>query len=781
MNTTNGVRTPHHWILLIGIQILISIILFEAFFIGSKQFAYTDIGSDTYFQFVPKMIHLANYVAQGNWTEGWTFFIGLGTPMSLPINPFSWLSIAGGANHVIDLRIWVYVAKLLVGGWAFHAFLRRLPVDSTAALIGAIAYTFCGYATINGQWDPHATELAFYPIILWAFAHRIQGGTRFLLPIVIAIAALSDIFIVSLCVFTFWCFILSVLVSNKRLEHTRIWIQQVIPLVIAGLTLASPLLLPSLIQMLDSPRVSGTQALFSERLAELFSINDTNTLLVEIAGLFHKDILGVGGYYRAWMNYLEGPGFYIGTLPLLAIPQLWQDKGLPRKILLVGITFTALYFAFPAIRYLTFAFAIQYFRTSTLWISLLLLGLSVFALDGALRRGVHKGLLVGTSFFAFGAPLMILALFPKDANPEHIVHILIFTSIGVTLLGFTSRQTVPPHWLRWALLLVVCVEAIVISYPSFHKGRLTVNAFSPTYADGSYQAIRQIQKNDPGPYRIEKTFDSVSLTESLAQGYFGVKSYWFHGSSVIRFFVGLGLIPEQSKGVNYTNWLPNFGNRFPLYSLVGVKYMISRTPLNWPGFKEIGSTSGVRVSINELALPLGVIHYQQISEESFQQAPRTNRDMAMFNGVITNTPIPDMPVLLMESLNVNSMDSLSTLYAQPAEKLRRGGLTISSFNQDKIIGEITATAKGILVLSIPFYPGWAAKIDGEPARVFRANLGMTAIELTPGKHDIELYYRTPGLLPSAIVALITLLTLIASGPLFRHLQLKENKTQRITS
>lgn len=111
-----------------------------------------------------------------------------------------------------------------------------------------------------------------------------------------------------------------------------------------------------------------------------------------------------------------------------------------------------------------------------------------------------------------------------------------------------------------------------------------------------------------------------------------------------------------------------------LYSLVGVKYMLSPDTLGWPGFSQIGSVGNIRVFRNDLALPLGVVHYRQIPEEEFRRATPISRDFIMFNGIVTEKPISGLPALSLETLLSSGTDNLNTLYAEPATVLRQGGL-----------------------------------------------------------------------------------------------------------
>lgn len=52
--------------------------------------------------------------------------------------------------------------------------------------------------------------------------------------------------------------------------------------------------------------------------------------------------------------------------------------------------------------------------------------------------------------------------------------------------------------------------------------------------------------------------------------------------------------------------------------------------------------------------------------------------------------------------------------------------------------EIQSPGNGLLRISEVFYPGWEIKVDGKNVKTYRADLSWIAIEITSGKHVIEL-------------------------------------------
>jgi hypothetical protein len=68
-------------------------------------------------------------------------------------------------------------------------------------------------------------------------------------------------------------------------------------------------------------------------------------------------------------------------------------------------------------------------------------------------------------------------------------------------------------------------------------------------------------------------------------------------------------------------------------------------------------------------------------------------------------------------------------------------VTITERKPDEIHLEVTATARGMLVLSEVWDPGWSATVDGTSAEVMRVNHLLRGIVIEPGRHYIVVKYQ----------------------------------------
>ena len=91
---------------------------------------------------------------------------------------------------------------------------------------------------------------------------------------------------------------------------------------------------------------------------------------------------------------------------------------------------------------------------------------------------------------------------------------------------------------------------------------------------------------------------------------------------------------------------------------------------------------------------------------------------------------------------------------------------VTSYEADRIGLETESGARGLLVLSEPYYPAWKAYVDGEPAPVYAADHLLRAVPVPAGEHMVELRYESWSLrigLAVSLVSCLALVTLAAAG------------------
>ena len=81
----------------------------------------------------------------------------------------------------------------------------------------------------------------------------------------------------------------------------------------------------------------------------------------------------------------------------------------------------------------------------------------------------------------------------------------------------------------------------------------------------------------------------------------------------------------------------------------------------------------------------------------------------------------------------------------------------SHFGIQSVDIEVEADAPSLVVVAQTWYHNWHAEVDGEPARLLRANHAFQAVEIPEGRHRVQLIYRDRAFETGAVISLLALL------------------------
>jgi uncharacterized membrane protein YfhO len=718
------------------------------FLVRHKAFAFTDIGSDTYLAFYPIQTAISRqFHALHSFT--WSFDQSLGGYIAVAFDPAWLITSLFPDTWQLGLRLPLFCARLLLAGGFFYGYLKLIGFEARLAVFGALAFAFSSYGVLNGQWEiSHGTEFVLLAFYLFAIEAYLRQGKRWPAVCVGALLALAH----PMNPYMFALFAL--VYAGARFAFTREFVGTIKGFAgfaawcAVGVLLAAPMFLPAAYYLLENPRVSGGHSKMAEVIAGLFSLNNTNMLKFQLAGLLGKDLLGTGNAYTGWQNYFEGPGFYIGLLPLLCIPQLFGRDASHRErwLGIAGLIGVAAYFVWPFLRYAVYGFGYPTYRFSTLWVSLVLL---VMGLAG-LRRCVQSapwrtGVTLGALSIAILA-LGCLWFYPKHTNYRHVMLVLGFAAVYWAIL----RAAADSAWrsrMLYPLTLVFACELMLFAAPALLE-RDTADTTNPhsAYDDGTTGALELIRarEGDSDFYRIEKTYNSVYLDDALVQDYSGIKAYFFNASSLTRFVDRMHL----QRPLEYAAYIGSAIERRAILDLVGVRYLLThnRDLDATPGLSYVGSANGIDVYHNDNAHTFAYLLHDLVSETEADAMSMAQRD-----AVLSHTAIVADPPALQATL------------AQLDSTAQHAGATewasLHKLNDTRLEGSVDAARAGLLLLSMPFDAGWSARLDDKEVPLMRADYGLAALPVAPGLHQLTLQYSPPGRRLGNYCALLGLLIL----------------------
>ncbi|NDC41927.1 MAG: hypothetical protein EBZ77_10310, partial [Chitinophagia bacterium] len=530
-------------LIMLGLLLAVAGMVFINYLSGERPYCFTDIASDTINLSYPYMVNYANYIAEHG-LPMWSFHAGMGQsifPFFLR-EPFELLLFLAGKNSILGGLVYLEVMKIVLSGLCFYWFLRLLRVSPFAAVFGSLCFSFSGFMIMGSAWYGFTYEALCLALFLVAYELLYQKGNWYLIPVVVALIALSmpfnlylyGLFVLAYSVFRNWLSLEGEVKQPWKLGRVYL---QLAGFGIVGLLLAGPFLIENVVQILESPRGTGNNSLAGKLAAQpMFELVSKFELGTNLLRFFSNDILGTSVQFKGWpaMNgILESGSFYCGLPCLLLMPQVFPF--LERKMRLsfaIFLTLWLLPLVFPYFRHAFWLFSGDYYRAYAFFVAIVFILYAVMALDFILRERKLNMVVLGVT----AGILLLLLNYPWFDDPETVNGTIKgFDSVFIlgygALLFFLARPTGGVA-MRNALLGMLVLELCYLS-------GITTNGWAAYegdskqktgYTDYTQDAIKYIKERDKSFYRIDKSYGSSmaifnSINDALVQDYYGTSSY----------------------------------------------------------------------------------------------------------------------------------------------------------------------------------------------------------------------------------------------------------------
>ena len=119
------------------------------------------------------------------------------------------------------------------------------------------------------------------------------------------------------------------------------------------------------------------------------------------------------------------------------------------------------------------------------------------------------------------------------------------------------------------------------------------------------------------------------------------------------------------------------------------------------------------------------------------------------------------------------------ILGEAAEQDTASTVVITSYEPNRLSYEVNSGKGGVLVFSEIYYPGWTATIDGQPAKLGRVNYILRAMNIQPGKHQVELSFfpKTVDRTEAVAYTAYGILILLVVGAVFVEWKKRQDKKQ----
>jgi hypothetical protein len=650
---------------------------------------------------------------------------------------FGVLRAQGWGHFPLEALVAEVVLHYLLASLFMYWFLLSLRLGPAAAVLGAVVWTYGGYLTGFPPVQPGILETAVWLPLALLCAGRLADRARTrdlaLIALVLAVAFLAghpQTFLYSAGLALAY-FALRAWQAGWRLGPI---VAHGLGLAALSLALAGAQLLPSAHFIANSTRatVSFEQAGHGFPFADVLQFFITN--LVSVWNPLYVGLLPLGLAALAVGAALAGRSPMIWFWVVVAMAALVLSFGTK------AVAYDAAYWLVPGYRL---------FRSQERLALAVSLALAVLAAHGAEallgaralehQRALRRLLAVGAVLFAL-AWILLAALFYAQrlglpVTPDLTERTGLFTlACGLALLALGAAARWPGRaWLPALFLGVVVVDLFAAD-----RGTNVV----PPYPFYPNNPLLGAIVDDGGFFRVQ---DDAQLAghAGCAYGYRAIEGVApYQVASYTRF---LASAPEPVRwrllGVRYVvTWRAELTEAGPWHQpiVVTARGDVPDEKGNVTTVHRLGSTP-------QRAFVVEAPAYATSDDEVYGRLADPNFDPLQTVIVRWSDPTQSPP------LNEGSRPlqaSVAVLRDEP------GQMSL----------EVATSASGFLVVSEAYFPGWQARLDGQPVPVLRVDGALIGLVVPPGTHAVALAYQPPvfyaGAALSGLALVVTALLLL---------------------
>lgn len=365
---------------------VLSLFVFRDFIFCNKLMLYKDIGCDSLNASYPILRHTADYIHTTGFPK-WSFNVGMGQnifPFCLR-DPFDIIIYILGKDALAYGLGYLEFIKVILSGIVFFLYLRTFSFTPFSCMIGSLLYAFNGFIILGSGWYIFSFEALNSALLLLAFEKLFRKDLWALFPVAIAFIGISQPF--NLYVYGMFIAVYAIFryLDEKEWQAKSFFVMfsKLTLLGLLGIAISSFFLFSNILQLIESPRGSGSTSYFSQLFSTpVFVFGNSIHNLTAILRFYSNDIMGVGSNFKGWNNYLEAPLFYCGLISLLLFPLVFQYLNKRRKIIYsILLCFWILPVIFPFFRYSFWLFTGDYYRAFSFFVSFTVLFYGINALN----------------------------------------------------------------------------------------------------------------------------------------------------------------------------------------------------------------------------------------------------------------------------------------------------------------------------------------------------------------------------------------------------------------
>ena len=623
-------------------------------------------------------------------------------------SPFVWVNCLFSESLLQYSIAITFVLKFLCMGWLAWLYLRKMGVSRANSAFGAYLFTFSSF-NIASLYYYHFYEPIMAFLLLFIAVERLlrreRWGMTYMTLAIFAAVFVNFYFAIGTLIFTL-IYVVFRAFSGEVDFSFKIAMKGVVA-VLVGILMCSVLLLPVLNQMLVTTRADAQSAIDTTAMLNLLERVRTLFMpkIVEGATVFVND--GSGSFSNEACIAVFG-------LALAAVYS-WRHRDwlswLMVTLLVLYITpLNGVFTLFTNPLYTRWAYGLT--------LVIVLCTSRVLDENRRVKRGVvGYCVLASLVVLAFVAKVLIGNGFHLP-GPRFIALIALFF-VGIAALLLWSSGKISLRLLK--AVTVVCVVAQMWLF--------LLNLGTESH---SYKVLTQNVERGDGDitsrsdFRAPKGF--LYFNAGLLRNHASVAGY----QSVITQGVD-SLFKTATHDFWAKNKLRANVHQDEFDALLSVKTVY-----------DIDSMGKVEKRPFESFIPFGFAYDSYITRSEFAK---------VMGDTIRNLPLLMLSNLVVEDNDVATLGkimshgAIDNSLALDSVVVQRKRVVASKFagNSRGYTAQVDLPQEMVVFFGVPYAKGFTATIDGQPAKIYKANLCMQALKVPQGKHAVVVEYFPPGL------------------------------------
>lgn len=674
-------------------------------------------------------------------------------------SPFVWFNCLFPYKWILHSLFLTLILKYICTFLAARMYLSKMEVSDSNANIGGLLYTFSSYAISNSFYYHFFEPMIVFPILLVAIEKylREENYSKTTLVLVSFLTVFINYYfaICSYVAAAMYVFCRVFFNKNYRILLKRVPIGGL--LMILGIFLDSFLLIPTAMHLSGGARTNQGILSGLDYTAELFFIERLRTLFM-LQPIEENTSLFRGTGFNSCSVTLPVIGVFV------ALAYCWKYK----KSWISGLVILSLIAFLTPINTVFSLFTNPNYTRWAYALSLFLILASVKWMDSA--KGNSNISL--KHFFIYGVVAISVFAFAlwRGSGLLKPVNLYQFSAYGLLLLiSLVCLAAYIYFSLSKKVLLggiIICATAQMLTF-NFLRSDI---CFSKTFDIGkkgivkTYMIDNRHERNIDDTMHYRTAFEGRYPNLGLLLNYPSVSSFHSVLNTSLYQFV---TIADTTKITFWNSFVPNYYRR-SFYSLMSVKECVDyHDPYKNKADERLNyhlkfNSTGYSIYQNRDYIPMGFTYDSFICSDIVDSLQNKSYQPDLPKLLLSHLVIPssDKDIFkkhLLEAKNVNLDGNMDSIVA----KRRKYCSSYFEGNSKGFNSRIYLPKDNFVFYSIPADKGFTAYIDGTPTPIYQVNLGLSAIEVPKGVHEVKFSFIPQGFKEGIIASTLTMFILFS--------------------